>query len=373
MSNTAQPIKGLRVEAVEVWTLTLNRLTPFSSANETIQRETHAIIALHAGGMTGWGEAPVPLAPLYLPESLSTVLEALKNHLIPRLLGMVLTGPDDAAIAMAPIRGNLFAKHAVETAALDLICRYTNISMASLLGATHPTVAAGATFGLPQRPEDLFDQIDEALSLGHTRIKVKIAPGRDHSLLRGLRQRYPDIALTADGNSAYSLDDAADLIALDDFNLTLLEQPLAWDDFVDHAILQAQMKTPLALDESLQSENDLTTAIALGSCRAIVLKPAHVGGPWQAKKMHDRAKRAGLPIMIGGMHDFCIARAANLSVAALPGCTVPGDVGGTDRYYATDLIDPPLRMTTDGMPVPICPDMRSDFQKIAQFQFKSTL
>ena len=371
---SGQQDTGLRVDAVEVWTLTLDRLTPFSSANETIQRETHPIVAIRAGGLTGWGEAPAPQAPLYLPESVATVVDALKNHLAPRRLGKILTEPDDSAVAMGPVRGNLFAKHALETAALDLICQKQQISLARLLDATTAHVAAGATFGLPKHPEDLFDQIDEALDLGHTRIKVKIAPGRDATVLKALRDRYPGIALTADGNSAYSIQDAADLIALDRFDLTLLEQPLAWDDFVDHAALQAQMKTPLALDESLQSDSDLATAITLKSCRAIVLKPAHVGGPWQAKKMHDRAHRAGLPVMIGGMHDFCIARAANLAVAALPGCIVPGDVGGTDRYYGTDLVDPPLRMAATGMPVPGRLNVNeSEIRRIAEFQFKSTL
>lgn len=343
---------GPTIDGASVWTLTLDRLTPFASANETIQRETHPIIALRAGGLTGWGEAPVPTAPLYLPETVSSVLDALKHHLIPRLIGTRLTGPEDAAAAMAPVRGHVFAKHALETAALDLIAQHRGISQAALLGAEAPTVAAGATFGLPARAEDLFEPIDEALELGHTRIKVKIAPGRDRALLEALRTRYPDVPLTADGNSAYTLADADALAALDDFGLTLLEQPLAWDDFADHAALQARMRTPLALDESLLSENDLATAIALKACRAIVLKPAHVGGPWQARRMHDRARKAGLAIMIGGMHDFCIARATNLAVAALPGCTVPGDVGGTDRYYGTDLIDPPIRMRDGAVPVP---------------------
>lgn len=358
-----------KIEAAEVWTLTQDRLTPFSSANETVQRETHPIVALRAGGLTGWGEAPVPLAPLYLPENVYSVLDALRHHLIPRLMGTVLDHPDSAAAAMAPVKGNLFAKHALETAALDLMAQHRGTSMAELLGATARHVPAGATFGLPERAEDLFDRIDEALALGHSRVKVKIAPGRDRTILAPLRKRYPDLALTADGNSAYGLADAYDLAGLDAFNLTLLEQPLGWDDFVDHAVLQARMRTPVALDESLQSENDLKTALALKSCRAVVLKPAHVGGPWQARKLHDLARAAGLPVMVGGMHDFCIARAANIAVAALPGCTVPGDVGGTDRYYATDLVDPPLRMTDEGMPVPgaVSVDPRRLKSAVSQF------
>ncbi len=360
------------VEAVEVWTLSLDRLTPFASANETVQRETHAIVALKAGGLVGWGEAPVPSAPLYLPETLATVLDALRHHLIPRLIGLRLAEPGDAAAAMAPVRGNLFAKHALETAALDLIARHRGVRMADLLGAEATHVPAGATFGLPERAEDLFDGIDEALALGHSRVKVKTAPGRDSALLEPLRARYPDLALTADGNSAYGAADMAALELLDTIGLTLLEQPLAWDDFVEHAALQARMETPVALDESLQSENDLATAIALRACRAIVLKPAHVGGPWQAKRMHDRARDAGLAIMLGGMHDFCIARAANLAVAALPGCTVPGDVGPADRYYATDLIDPPLRMAAGGMPVPGLPIIDTDALNAADRQFELT-
>lgn len=361
---------GLTVERVEVRTLTLDRLTPFVSANETVQRETHALVLLKASGLTGWGEAPVPLAPLYLPESLATVLDALRHHLIPRLLGRTLRGPEDAAAAMAPVRGNVFAKHALETAALDLAARAQGCSMAAILGADAAHVPAGATFGLPPRVEELFGQIDTALDSGHTRIKVKIAPGRDAAILEALRDRYPDVALTADGNSAYTLADADRLADLDRFGLTLLEQPLAWDDFADHAALQRRMRTPIALDESLMSETDLRTAVALDACRAIVLKPAHVGGPWQAKRMHDLAVAAGLPVMIGGMHDFCIARAANLAVAALQGCSVPGDVGGTDRYYGTDLIDPPLRMAAAGMPVPGAFRIREDrIESLSEHRF----
>lgn len=361
--------EALKIDRAEVWTLTQDRLTPFASANETIQRETHPIVALYAGGLTGWGEAPVPLAPLYLPETLATVLDALEHHLVPRLLGTTIKRPGDIGDRLSPVRGQVFAKHALETAALDLLAQRDGTNLAGQLGTAVPTVPAGATFGLPKRAEDLFGAIDEALELGFSRIKVKIAPNRDRSILGPLRARYPDITLTADGNSAYSLADADTLASLDDFGLTLLEQPLAWDDFVDHAILQTRMKTPIALDESLQSASDMQTAATLRSCRAVVLKPAHVGGPWQARKLHDMAVAAGMSVMIGGMHDFCIARAANIAVAALPGCTVPGDVGGTDRYYGRDLIDPPLRMTAAGMPVPHSVRLTSDALKGAEHQF----
>lgn len=360
----------LIVEAAEVWTLSQSRLTPFASANETVQRETHPIVALRAGGLTGWGEAPVPVNPLYLPETVATVLDALRNHLIPRLIGTALNDPAGVAEAMAPVRGHLFAKHALETAALDLICRARGVGMAHLLGAQAGNVPYGATFGLPQRPEDLFGPIEDALDVGASRVKLKIAPGRDIGLLSPLRARYPGLALTADGNSAYDINDFDQLARLDEVGLTLLEQPLAWDDFVDHADLQARIRTQVALDESLQSENDLRTAIALGSCQAIVLKPAHVGGPWQAKRLHDRARAAGLEIMVGGMHDFCISRAANLAVAALPGCTIPGDVGPTDRYYATDLLEPPLRMTDAGMPAPHLREVAADALGLATPAFR---
>lgn len=363
---------ALRIDAAEVWVLTQDRLTPFSSANETVQRETHVIVALRAGGLTGWGESPVPLAPFYLPETVSSVLDSLRYHLIPLLLGGMLQEPWDVGVRMAAVRGHVFAKHALETAALHLIAQGRETSMATLLGAEANFVPAGATFGLAARAEDLFDQIDQAIEHGYSRIKVKIAPGRDRTVLEPLRARYPDISLTADGNSAYTLEDVDTLCALDAYNLTLLEQPLGWDDFVDHAALQSRMKTRLALDESLQSESDLRTAIALRACRAIVLKPAHVGGPWQAKRLHDIARDAGMPIMVGGMHDFCIARAANLAVAALPGCTVPGDVGGTDNYYTADLYDPPLRMTPDGMPVPNLTAPRADLMQAAKRQFALT-
>jgi o-succinylbenzoate synthase len=161
-------------------------------------------------------------------------------------------------------------------------------------------------------------------------------------VVRRVRERFPTIPLQVDANSAYTLDDLPALKALDDFDLLLIEQPLAHDDIIDHARLQAALKTPICLDESIHSADDARKALDLGACRIINIKVSRVGGLREAKRVHDLCLARGVPVWCGGMHEFGIGRAANVAIASLPGFTVPGDVSGSDKYYAEDIVLPPI-------------------------------
>ncbi len=130
--------------------------------------------------------------------------------------------------------------------------------------------------------------------------------------------------------------------ALDDFDLLLIEQPLAHDDIIDHAKLQAALRTPICLDESIHSADDARKAIELDACRVINIKVSRVGGLLEAKRVHDVCQARGVPVWCGGMHEFGIGRAANVAIASLPGFTLPGDVSGSDKYYAEDIVEPPI-------------------------------
>jgi O-succinylbenzoate synthase len=129
----------------------------------------------------------------------------------------------------------------------------------------------------------------------------------------------------------------------------MVEQPLGWDDIVDHAVLQRALRTPICLDESIRGPYDARKAIELGACRIVNIKPARVGGPAMAKAVHDVCKRAGVPVWCGGLLETGIGRAHNIAVAALPGFSLPGDISGSDRYYARDVIDPPVAVSASGM------------------------
>ncbi len=205
----------------------------------------------------------------------------------------------------------------------------------------------------------LFDRIDQFLDEGYRRIKLKIAPGSDVEVVRQVRERYPDLPLQVDANSAYTLDDLDLLEQLDDFGLLLIEQPLAHDDIIDHARLQAVLETPVCLDESIHSADDARKALDLGACRVINIKVSRLGGLLEAKRVHDLCSARGVPVWCGGMHEFGIGRAANLAISSLPGFTLPGDVSGSDKYYREDLVEPPILAHQGAIPVPQGPGWAS--------------
>jgi O-succinylbenzoate synthase len=211
-----------------------------------------------------------------------------------------------------------------------------------MLGGTRTEVLSGVSLGIESNIDAVFENIDQYRAEGYRRIKLKIAPGWDVDVVRQVRERYPDIPLQVDANSAYTLADIDLLKKLDDFDLLLIEQPLAHDDVIDHVKLQAALKTPVCLDESIHSAEDARKAIELGACRVINIKVSRVGGLLEARKIHNHCQGRGVPVWCGGMHEFGIGRAANVAIASLPGFTLPGDVSGSDKYYAEDIVEPPI-------------------------------
>jgi O-succinylbenzoate synthase len=244
---------------------------------------------------------------------------------------------------LGPIKGNCFARAGLEMACWDLLARVRGEPLHFLLGGSRPEILSGVSLGIESRVDVLLDLIALYLDEGYRRIKLKIAPGWDVDVVRSVRHRYPDIALQVDANSAYTLDDLPTLKALDDFGLLFIEQPLADDDIIDHARLQESLKTPICLDESIHSAADARKALDLGSCRIINIKVSRLGGLLEAKHVHDHCYARNVPVWCGGMHEFGVGRAANVAIASLPGFTIPGDVSGSDKYFAEDLVNPPIR------------------------------
>jgi O-succinylbenzoate synthase len=211
------------------------------------------------------------------------------------------------------------------------------------------------SLGIEPTVEGILEQVELYLDQGYKRIKMKIGPGQDIAYLRAVRTRWPDVLLMADANSAYSLDNpehVAALRALDDLNLMMIEQPLGDDDIVDHARLQAQLATPICLDESIHSVDDARKALDLGSCRVINIKVSRLGGLSEARRVHDLCFARSIPVWCGGMHEFGIGRAANIAISSLPGFTLPGDVSGSDLRYSQDIVDPPIRAVSGVIIVP---------------------
>jgi len=240
------------------------------------------------------------------------------------------------------------AKAAVETACWDLEAKRAGVPLWRHLGGVQAEIPCGVSIGIQDSPEALLEKIGGELAAGYQRIKIKIKPGWDREVVERVRARFPDIRLMVDANSAYTLEDAPMLRALDEYGLMMIEQPLAYDDREDHAKLQRQIKTPVCLDESIRSAEDARKAIELGACRVVNVKLGRVGGHAEAARVEAVCREAGLPVWCGGMLESGIGRAHNIAMATLGGFTLPGDVSASSRYWHEDIIEPPVTVTPHG-------------------------
>ena len=349
---------------------------PFEASHGRVHERRVLLLTLHAEGLVGWGECVALAEPSYTAETTDSAWHVLTELVLPgaigRDAGAVARQPSGGAPPHAPrhpapppgsallasarwIRGHPMALATVEMAAWDLAARAAGLSLARALGGARERVPAGIVLGLNASPDALADAVACALEEGYARVKLKIAPGRDVDVLADVRERFPDAALGADANGAYTLADAPRLRDLDALDLHVLEQPLAHDDLVDHARLQERMRTPLGLDESIASERDAAAALALGSCRVVNLKPGRVGGFAASARIHDLLLAADVPAWCGGMLETGIGRAHNLALASLPGFTLPADLSASRRYWARDIVTPEHEVQDGHIRVPTGP------------------
>jgi O-succinylbenzoate synthase len=343
----------MRIEQIEVRHVQLPLVHPFETSFGREEERQTIIVAVQSEGLTGWGETATSAGPWYEYETVETCWHILRDFLGPQMIGQQVAGAGDAAHLMAPVRGHNLAKMGLEAAVWDLLGQAQGESISQLLGGTKERVPVGVSLGVQGSVPALLDRIDAFLAQGYGRIKIKIRPGWDVDVVRQVRARFPEVPLMADANSAYSLADADHLAALDEFDLMMIEQPLAYDDLVDHAELQRRLRTPICLDESVPSLSAAQAALALDSGRVINIKPGRVGGLTVAKAIHDLCLERGVPVWCGGMLETGIGRAHNVALASLPGFTLPGDISASARYFHEDIVDPPFVVDPDGtMEVP---------------------
>lgn len=315
-------------------------------------RETILIEVQDESGCIGWGECVAFAEPWYTEETIGTAWHIMESFLIPQLLGKRLDHPREVSRLFAGIKRNPMAKAGLETAVWDLYAKLQGKPLAEMLGGVRKEIETGIAIGLQPTTKKLYEAIDRSLEAGYRRVKVKIKPGMDIDLIRSIRAGYPDLALMADANSAYTPADAPHLKRLDEYKLMMIEQPLDAEDIIDHAALQKQLATPICLDESLVSLDHVRHALTLGSCRVVNIKIGRVGGLSSALQIHDLCASHGVPVWCGGMLETGIGRAHNIALATLPSFTLPGDISASDRYWERDVISPPVAVSDGKIAVP---------------------
>ena len=346
----------MKLERVELFLVRLPLKSPYETSGSVETHQAHVLARIESEGAVGWGESVAPELPWYSAETPDTVWYALERIMLPRLLAADLEGPATVERELAWIRGHHMAKATVEMAVWDLVARRNGRSLSAELGGTRERIPCGVAIGIQPSIPATLERIALELEGGYQRVKVKIKPGWDVEVAEAIRARFPDLRFMVDANSAYTLDDVVLFERIDDVRPMMVEQPLAHDDIVDHAALQRRIRTPICLDESIESADDARKAIELGATRIVNIKPGRVGGHGPAKRIHDTCAARDVPMWCGGMLEMGIGRAHNVHLASLPNFRLPGDIAASARYFETELIAEPFTVDPDGtMRVPTGP------------------
>lgn len=319
-----------------------------TSFSRTYERDIILVEAI-ANGVSGWGEVTAGENPFYNEEWTGSIWPLLIDYVVPRVVNVDLASAEDVYPRLRHIRGHNMTKGGVEAAVWDLQARLNGNPLWKEIGAgARREIACGVSIGIQDSVGQLLEKIETELGAGYQRIKMKIKPGWDVDVVREVRKRFPDILLMADANSAYTLADTDRLRRLDEFDLMMIEQPLAHDDIIDHAALQAKLKTPICLDECIRSAHHAEQAIQMQACGIINVKLGRVGGFAEAKRVHDVCHAARIPVWCGGMLESGIGRAHNIALSTLPNFVLPGDVSASKRYWKREIVKPAIEVSERG-------------------------
>lgn len=345
---------------IELDTITLREIAlplrePFrTSSGITTDRRILLLELTAADGVTAWSECVAGEFPDYSPETIDIAWTVIREYAAPRLLGVGVEDPSGVhGLLERDFRGHNMAKAALEMGMWELAARQQGLPLARLLGGERERVEVGVSIGIQPTPQALAEKVAGCLEEGYRKIKIKVEPGADVAFVAEVRERVgPDAPLMVDANSAYTLDDLPVLKELDAFGLIMIEQPLAWDDLVQHAVLQGELDTPICLDESITSPRKVRDMLELDAGRIVNIKAGRVGGLGPSLAIHDLCRQSGVPVWCGGMLESGVGRGYNVALASLPGFTIPGDTSPSRRYWERDIVEPEWTMEEGTIRVP---------------------
>ena len=338
----------LTIDAVHLREINMPLAFPFETSFGITTTRRILLVEIESDGLTAWGECVAGEHPYFSEESVDTAWIVTEQELAPRLVGQELVGGGGCPALFRQVRGNRMAKAALENAVWDLEAQKKRVSLADLLGGTRSVIPCGVSIGIQSSPAALMEKIAEELEAGYQRVKLKCKPGWDTEIFDQVRKRWPNIRLSCDANSAYRVVDIDHIAEWDRFDLMMIEQPLWYDDFYFHSMLQKRLDTPICLDESIRNRRDALAAIDMDSCRIINIKLGRVGGFSEAVAVHNAAGERGVPVWCGGMLETGIGRAHNIALSSLPNFSLPGDVSASRRYWIEDIIEPEVTVSREG-------------------------
>lgn len=338
----------MKIEAITIREIQMPLVQFFETSFGRTYSRRILLLTVHSEGANGWAESVAAEDPYYSSEWIETAWPTIRHYLAPALIGRDLQSGAEAVPLMSKVREHRMAKAAVENAVWDLEAQLKQQPLWKLLGGSLSEIQCGVSIGIQDSLEQLLEKIETEVAAGYRRIKLKVKPDWDLNVLERVRSRWPEILLSCDANSAYTMDDLKHLQEFDRFKLLMIEQPMWSDDLYFHARLQKNLKTDICLDESIRSSRDACAAVETGACRIINIKVGRVGGFSEAKKIHDISRANGIPVWCGGMLESGIGRAHNVALSTLPNFRLPGDVSASKRYWKEDIVEPEITVSPQG-------------------------
>ncbi len=338
----------MRIDAIILRELHMPLVRPFETSFGVTRNRRVLLAEIKSEGLTGWGECTAGERPFFSPESTDSAWAVILNELGPMLASQPLQHGGECPHIFRQVRGNRMAKATLENAVWDLEAQRMGVPLYQLLGGEREVISCGVSLGIQSSIPELLAIIEKELAAGYQRIKLKCKPGWDVEVFEKVRNRWPGIMLSCDANSAYKMQDADHLVTFDTFDLLMIEQPLWHDDFYYHSMLQKRLDTPICLDESIHNRRDALAAIEMESCKIINIKLGRVGGFSEAIAVHNAAQERGIPVWCGGMLESGIGRSHNIALSTLENFTLPGDVSASARYWAEDIIEPAVTVSSAG-------------------------
>ena len=335
----------INIDAIHLREINLPLAFPFETSFGLTTGRRILLVELEAEGLTAWGECVAGEHPYFSDEMIDTAWIITETELAPRLLDVEIAGGGDCPGLFRQVRGHRMAKAALENAVWELAARRSGVSLAETLGGTRTVIPCGVSIGIQPSIDALLEKVEGELAAGYQRIKLKCRPGWDREIFEAVRERWPEILLSCDANSAYRMKDFDQIATWDEFDLLMIEQPLWFDDFYFHSMLQKRIKTAICLDESIRNRRDALAAIDMESCRILNIKVGRVGGFSEAIAVHNAAAERGIPVWCGGMLETGIGRSHNIALSSLPNFSLPGDVSASSRYWTQDIIEPEVTVS----------------------------
>lgn len=334
----------MKISITELFHVSIPLIRPFETSHGEIRERSAIIIKLVSeNGIAGYGESsPLPELTSDL-ETTKIAMEFLRNQ-TPKLLGAPVV--NDYNITTRPMReAHPASCIGLESAYLDLLTKTQHITLASHFGATATCVFAAESASLRSTPEETVQEVREYLAIGTTRIKIKIAPGRDHVIVNAIHQAFPKLCFGLDANAAYTMQDVRLLASLAaNHYISFVEQPFHADDYQSHALLRKHGVT-VCLDETIRNIETCKKSIDAGACDIVNIKPARIGSFSEAKYIHDECVAVDVRIFGGGRLETGIAKTINAAFYALPGFTDPSDITPPTDYLTADIVEPPFVVT----------------------------